>query len=193
MIKPQAERLRDHFVGWQCRLRADAMRRLDGRPVPAMRPRVTRHDGTEIAEAVTVLLMRKDPGPSTAEFRHLLRRTHDPRARQDAAVALLAERFYQPATVFSDVLTATFAAGSKIAASLVHERRCILEFAQDSQRYDVPCAVTSLPSDDAFWQATYWHNALFNATLPPTIDVLCFKPRWLDATAEPAPKFAAQR
>jgi hypothetical protein len=26
---PRAERLRDHFVGWQCRIRADAMRRKE--------------------------------------------------------------------------------------------------------------------------------------------------------------------
>ena len=163
------------------------MRRFAGKPVAAMRPQLLGADGATVLEAVTVLLMRKDPESSTDEFRHLVRRTHDPRARREAAVALLAERFYQQASEFSDALTASFQAGSEIAATLSREARCLLVFDQDGQRYDVPCAVSRLPRDDAKWQATYWHNALFNASLPPNIEVLCFQPRWLDAVADPPP------
>ncbi len=186
-IKPRTERLRDHFVGWQCRVRAAAMRRLAGRPTPAMRPRVLSETGTEIAPAITTLLMPSEAASPAAEFRHLVRRTHDPRARREAAVALLAERHYQHAKEFSDLLTASFAAGSPLALRLVHDAGCVLAFAQDGQRYDLPCTVTLLRRDDPRWQATYWHNALFNPSLPPDIRVLAFKPRWLDAVATPAP------
>ncbi len=184
--RPRVAILRAHFVGWQCRLRAAAMRRFEGRPTPALRPRVLRPAGAAQAPGVTTLLMRRDPA-AAAGFRHLARRTHDPRARREAALALLAERYYQPAREFGDLLTASFAAASPLADALASAATCRLAFAQDGQRYDLPCAVARLRADDPHWQATYWHNALFNHSLPPDIQVLSFAPRWLDATADPAP------
>ena len=184
---PRAERLRDHFVGWQCRIRADAMRRRSGRPSPGMRPQVLSPAGEELASAVTTLLARREAASFAPEFRHLARRTHDPRDRRDAALALLAERYYQHARDFSDLLTATFSAGSALADDLVSEGRCILTFAQDSQRYELPCSVSLLRGDDPRRDETWWHNALFNPQLPPDIPVLAFAPRWLEATADPAP------
>ena len=103
-VAPRAERLRDHFVGWQCRIRADAMRRRSGRPSPGMRPQVLSAAGEELAPAMTTLLVRREPESFAPEFRHLARRTHDPRDRREAALALLAERYYQYARDFSDVL-----------------------------------------------------------------------------------------
>ena len=145
---PRAERLRDHFVGWQCRIRADAMRRSSGRPSPGMCPQVLSPAGEELAPAVTTLLVRREAASFAPEFRHLARRTHDPRDRREAALALLAERYYQHARDFSDLLTATFAAGSPLADDLVREGRCVLAFAQDSQRYTLPCSVSLLRTDD---------------------------------------------
>ena len=104
---PRAERLRDHFVGWQCRIRADAMRRREGRPTLGMRPQALSAAGEELAPAVTTLLVRKEAEVFAPEFRHLARRTHDPRAMREAALALLAERYYQYARDFSGLLTAT--------------------------------------------------------------------------------------
>ena len=141
---PRAERLRDHFVGWQCRIRADAMRRREGRPTLGMRPQALSAAGEELAPAVTTLLVRKEAEAFAPEFRHLARRTHDPRAMREAALALLAERYYQYARDFSGLLTATFAAESPLAATLAHEGRCVLSFAQDGQRYALPCAVALL-------------------------------------------------
>ena len=85
------------------------------------------------------------------------------------------------------MLTATFAAGSTLADGLIREGRCILAFAQDSQRYDLPCSVALLSPDDPRRDETWWHNALFNPQLPPDIPVLAFTPRWLEATAAPDP------
>jgi len=183
----RAERLRDHFVGWQCRIRADAMRRRAGQPSPGVRPRVLSAAGEELAPAVTTLLVRRENESFAPEFRHLARRTHDPRDRREAALALLAERYYQHARDFSDVLTATFAAGSKLAADLQRAARCVLAFDQDSQRYDLPCSVVLLGLDDPRRDETWWHNALFNPQLPPDIPILAFAPRWLDAVADPDP------
>ena len=184
---PRAERLRDHFVGWQCRIRADAMRRRAGRPTPGMCPQVLNAAGAAGAPAVTTLLVRREPDTFAPEFRHLARRTHDPRDRREAALALLAERYYQHARDFSDVLTATFAAESPLAADLEREGRCVLAFAQDGQRYRLPCAVQALGRDDPRREETWWHNALFNPQLPPDVPVLAFAPRWLEADADPDP------
>ena len=184
---PRAERLRDHFVGWQCRIRADAMRRRSGQPSPGMQPQVLSAAGEELAPAMTTLLVRRDGESFAPEFRHLARRTHDPRDRREAALAMLSERYYQYARDFSDVLTATSAAGSALADDLVRERRCVLAFAQDSQRYTLPCTVQGLTRDDPRREETWWHNALFNPQLPPDIPVLGFAPRWLEATADPDP------
>ena len=136
---------------------------------------------------MTTLLVRKEAEAFAPEFRHLARRTHDPRAMREAALALLAERYYQYARDFSGLLTATFAAESPLAATLAHEGRCVLSFAQDGQRYALPCAVALLGADDSHREETWWHNALFNPSLPPDVPVLAFAPRWLEATADPGP------
>ena len=185
---PRAERIRDHFVGWQCRIRADAMRRLVGRPSPGMCPQVLSAADEELAPAVTTLLVRRELESFAPEFRHLARRTHDPRDRREAALALLAERYYQHARDFSDLLTATFAADSALANDLIREGRCVLAFAQDRQRYRLPCTVALLGRDDPRREETWWHNALFNPQLPPDVPVLAFAPRWLEADADPAPE-----
>ena len=56
-----AKTLRDDFVAWQCRIRQIAMRQDGGRPSPGMRPRVLDASGGEIAPALTVLLVPRDP------------------------------------------------------------------------------------------------------------------------------------
>ena len=185
---PRAERLRDHFVGWQCRLRADAMRRRAGRPSPGMCPQMLSAAGETLAPAVTTLLVRRESESFAPEFRHLARRSQDPRDRREAALALLAERYYQYARDFSDLLTATFAAASPLAEGLLREGRCVLAFAQDGQHYTLPCTVQRLGLDDPRREETWWHNALFNPQLPPDVPVLAFAPRWLDADADPAPE-----
>ena len=184
---PRAERLRSHFVGWQCRVRAEAMRRRAGRPSPGMQPALLDAEGGVLAAAVTTLLVRREAESCTPEFRHLARRTHDPRDRREAALTLLAERYYQHARDFSGLLTATFAADSALAARLVRAGRCTLAFDQDSQRYTLPCRVTRLAAGDPRREETWWHNALFNPQLPPDVSVLAFAPRWLEGSADTPP------
>ena len=163
------------------------MRRRAGRPSPGMCPEVLSAAGDTLAPAVTTLLVRREADSFAPEFRHLIRRTHDPRDRREAALALLAERYYQYARDFSDLLTATFAADSALAADLVREGRCVLAFAQARQRYTLPCSVALLETADPRREETWWHNALFNPQLPPDIPILAFAPRWLETTADPAP------
>ncbi len=175
--------MRGGFIGWQCRIRQHALRTQGGRPSPGMRPRVLGVDGNEIADAVTVLLIEDDPSVSIAEFRHMVRKTHDPAARLEAGVKLLSAAHYQTARKFSDHMTALFSLDSKIAATLLGIGACRLEFDQFSQRYALPCTVCALAEDDPAFQVSYWHNALFNPSLPGAVQILEFAPDWSQASA----------
>jgi hypothetical protein len=188
MIAPDervAEAMRDHFLGWQCRLRQKAVRQDGGRPSPGMRPAVLTAAGEPLADAVTVILVKHDPATTTAQFRHMVRRTQDPRQRYEAAIKFLASAYYQHPEAFTDRLTALFAADSSLARGLIAARACVLAFQQYGQSYRLPCAVARLAERAALWQATYWHNALFNPAIPPEPLVLAFTPDWSMATAFP--------
>ena len=177
--------LRDHFVGWQCRVRQLAARQAGGRPTSGMRPQVTLSDGDHTLGAITVLIVKREPEVSTAEFRHMVRRTHDPAERYDGALKILSATYYQHPKEFSDQLTALFGPGAATADRLLDAEECQLHFEQYSQRYRIPCTVGKLPETHPAFQATYWHNSLFNPAIPPGIRVLAFRPDWGRADADP--------
>lgn len=177
---------RRHFLGWQCRLRQLSVREDGGRPNPAMRPEVRVADETTPAAEIVVLIIQADPAETTDEFRHLVRRTHDPRERYDAALKLLSAHYYQDPDQFSDEITALFGLESALADRLLAAGRGTLAFDHFSQRFTLPCKVRNLPEEAPAFQATYWHNALFNAALPGQVRVLAFQPDWAAAVAEPA-------
>jgi hypothetical protein len=175
--------LRDHFLGWQCRLRQLAVRDGGGRPTSGMRP-VLLMPGRE-ATALTVLIVQRAPQETTAEFRHLVQRTHDPAERYSNALKHLAAAYYQHPRGFSDELTALFGPRSELAERLLAEGRCTLKFEQYNQRYVLPCAVRDLAKNEPAFQATYWHNSLFNPKIPADIRVLGLQPDWAEAEADP--------
>jgi hypothetical protein len=179
--------LRDGFIGWQCRLRQLAVRSDGGRPSPGMRPRVASDlatqndagdDDTTALDQLVVLIVEREPEQTTAHLRHLCRRTNDPRDRYDRVLSVLRAGYYQYPNRFSDAMTALFSPGSPRAASLLDLRQCVLHFEQFSQAYRIPCAVRSLASKDGAYQATFWHNAVFNPALPPDSEILAFEPDW---------------
>ncbi len=173
--------LRDHFIGWQCRVRQLAVRRNSGEPMAGMRPRVLDAKGRELSSGIITLIMRQDPVPSTDQFRHTCKRTQDPRERYAKALEILAGTYFQRPRDFIDELTALFARDSALAARLAELGQCVLEFEQFSQGYRIPCQVEDLAEDDVAYQATYWHNSLFNPALPPCPRILAFIPIWSEA------------
>jgi hypothetical protein len=181
LTRAAAELLRAEFMGWQCRLRQLAARQDGGRPSAGMRPRVTTEAGDEIAAGVVVLISQIEPEISTQQFQFQYLRTQDPNERYDKVLEFLQGPYFQQPAEFSDVLTALFTQGSELAATLLEQRRCVLEFDQFSQSYRIPCSVARLPSAHPRHQATYWHNRLFNANLPPGVEVLAFTPDWAHA------------
>jgi hypothetical protein len=177
--------VRDQFLKWQCRARQNAVRTQDGRPSLPMRPRVIVEH--KVLAQITVLINRREQYSMTPEFRHMVRRTHDPRSRFESALQMLAADYFQRPAEFSDQLTALFGPDTPLVDHLVRLGSCILEFAQPRQYYALPCAVEKLSEQDPAYQATYWHNCLFNPAMPPGVQVLAFKPDWATAKADPAP------
>jgi hypothetical protein len=185
-VPPKAENsLKDSFLAWQCRIRQIAMRQDGGRPSPGMRPRLSDRGGArEIAPALTVLLIPKDPFESTAFFRFQVMRTADPRELYEHALRYLQADYFQIPESFSDKLAAVLPADAPFVAALTAEGRCILDFAQFGQAYRLPCAVFELEMGEAALEAAIWHNRLFNPALPDMVHVLAFKPDWVSAEAK---------
>jgi hypothetical protein len=177
--------LRDHFLGWQCRVRQLCVREAGGRPTEGMRPLVRLAPGGESLGRITALIVRKDPAESTARFNHIVRKTQDPAERYDDALKTLSAAYYQRPREFSDELTALFGAGSEIAQRLLATSACVLEFAQYQQTYHLPCAPRELAREDPAFQATLWHNAMFNPSIPGDARVLGLRPDWARAEADP--------
>lgn len=181
LTEQAAAALRDEFLGWQCRIRQLSARQSGGRPTAGMRPRVLSPRGDELAPRITLLIVEDDPAESTALFRHQYLKTNDPIERYEKIVEILAASFFQHPTDFSDVMTALFGPDSAVAAGLLNHGGGILEFEQYAQAYRLPCRVAELATNDAFFQATYWHNRLFNPNLPPGVRILSFTPDWTHA------------
>jgi|GEM_PF-71299 len=179
--------LRDHFLGWQCRLRQMAVRQAGGQPMQGMCPQLTFGRETVTAAEITVLIVPRDSFESTAQFRHVVKRTADPSERHEAAVKFLSSAYYQEPRAFSDELTALFGPELPLVERLLQEAACVLEFDQYSQRYRLPCTVRRIAPSEPAHQATYWHNAMFNPNLPAGIQVVGFRPDWSRAEADPSP------
>jgi len=169
------------------------MRQEGGRPSQGMRPRVLTTEGSEIAPGLTMLLVPKSPEESTAFFRFQVRKTPDPRDIYERSLAFLQAEYFQQPKAFSDRLTAVFAEGSAVAATLLREGGCVLEFDQFRQRYRLPCEVTAFPPGDPGREASIWHNRIFNPTLPDSAQALAFQPDWEKAEADPPVRISDTR
>jgi hypothetical protein len=185
-VKPAAKALRDKFLAWQCRIRQIAMRQDGARPSPGMRPRLLDISGRELAQALTVLLLPRNPAESTAFFRFQVLRSPDPRDVYERALTYLQADYFQKPESFSDRLMAVLPERSPIAAALTAQAQCMLLFDQFSQAYRLPCTVAALRSGDPAREAAIWHNRLFNPALPETVHVVAFQPDWASAEAETA-------
>ena len=171
------------FLGWQCRIRQLAVRQEGGRPAAGMRPRVMGASGEALSDGIVTLIIESEPAESTQLFRYQYLRTQDPNERYDNMLEILQGSYFQDPARFSDLITALFGPESSLAAQLLREGRCVLEFEQYTQGYRIPCAVTRLPESHPSHQATLWHNRMFNHHLPVAVQILAFRPDWPHASA----------
>jgi hypothetical protein len=171
------------FLGWQCRIRQLAARQEGGRPSAGMRPRVMWASGEALSDGIVTLIIETEPADNTQLFRYQYLRTQDPNERYDNMLEILQGSYFQDPARFSDLITALFGPESSLAAQLLREGRCVLDFEQYTQGYRIPCAVSRLAESHPFHQATLWHNRMFNHQLPAGVQILAFRPDWPHASA----------
>ena len=171
-----AEQYRD-FIRWQCRLRKHAMREKDGRPSAGMNAGIFAVAGGDEQARISFLVNRGDSADRTAELRHIVRKTPDPSQWHKNGLRILAELHYHETDEFVHELTALFGIDSSIAYALLKAGQCSLRFAEGGIEHRFDFDVHSLDQEDELFQATYWHNHLFNPTLPGKVRVLAFTPR----------------
>ncbi len=170
--------MHEQFIAWQCRIRQLSIRDHQGRPLDGMRARIEDDRGAVVAEAVTMLILHKDPAAATDAFRHIVKKTHDPKSRRDDALKLLSSVHYQYPEDFAGVLTALFSENSGIAARLLALGRCRLSFSQFGQSFAFAAGVSLADRESPAWRATFWHNHMFSPALPDTVSILQFSPEW---------------
>jgi hypothetical protein len=173
----ESEQRYQSFISWQCRLRKMSMREFEGRPTPGMSAGIFSISGGEEQSRLNFLIVRKNPRERTDEFRHIVRKSPDSSQWVKNGLRILAELHYHEDKEFDNRLTALFSLDSTLANALIEAGECHLKFAQDSIEHTFDFDVQSLNEDDELFQSIYWHNRLFNPTLPGKVRVLGFKPR----------------
>jgi hypothetical protein len=179
------QKIRDYFLGWQCRIRQVSAREYEGQPLAAMRPRVSSVKGEVLLPAMAVLLLPELPAESTAFFRFQIQKNFEHQRAREAAIKYLGGDFYQEPELFTDELTAVFGTGSDTAAKLLKLKEVALDFEQFSQSFRMFCKVRRIKTAEDAHQASLWQSRLFNPNIPNDAEVLGFRPDWKTAQAEP--------
>jgi len=177
--------LKNHFLGWQCRVREYAFRNAEGRPSPAMCPNVLNQKDKELATSVILLLIPKKPLESIQQFLYIAKKTNDPNERYKKIIQFLSSTFYQSVKKFDGVMSGLFSSNSLSVSRLLEEKNCILHFNYQQQSFRINCGVTESKKEELEYKFTFWHNFLFNPNLFPNSRVLMFKPDWSKSNANP--------
>ena len=167
------------FITWQCKLRKQSMRELNGRPTPGMSAGVHSSNGGDEQCRLNFMINRRESQERTQEFRHIVRKSRDPSEWVKNGLRILSEWHYQEEGEFENELTALFNFDSGVASALLEAGQCHLKFAETTMEFAFDFDVQALTEESDRFQATYWHNHLFNPTLPGAVQVLEFKPRLL--------------
>jgi hypothetical protein len=170
------------FLGWQCRVRQYAVRQQGGVPPRGVQASVRL--GDRFAGQINTVLNKLDPEKVTAEFRFMVQKTNESQKVYENALKFLSEYYFQYPAEFDDRLAALFALDSELAQRLVSAGQCELGFFQGNQKYNLVCDVVDSDAASPEYQATYWHNHLFNPNLPGVVRVLSFTPQWENCSAE---------
>ena len=173
--------LRNHFLTWQCRIRQIAMREDEGRPSQGMRPRVSDESDHELSAGIIVLLVREDSFESTEFLKFQVQKYNDPQDVYKKALMFLQSTHYHRAAEFSDEMTGLFGSDSALVERMLNSGTTILEFRQFNQEYKIPCRTRVLGQNDKAYQATLWHNRVFNPNIGSDIQIAGFQPDWIEA------------
>ena len=172
----------DQFLGWQCRLRQHAMRKQEGVPPQGIRASVKIDD--QFVGQISTVLNKLDAEQVTAEFRFMVQKTRDPKACYENALKYLCEYYYQYPKEFDPRPSALFAMDNAIGLKLIEAQRCELSLVQANQKYTLNCHAEKFNEDSIPYQATYWHNHLFNPNLPGVVNIVGFNIDWEHSSFE---------
>lgn len=176
MNQLKSQDLREQFIAWQCRVRQYSVRKNEGIPASAMRPELE-VAGQNIG-SISVQIVKTDSENITREFRFMAQKTQDHQARYEGAIKLLSEYYYQIPAEFDEEMTAVFSMNSELARQIIEIKKCVLHFDQGNQTYRLSCHARAIHTDEQKYQATYWHNALFNPSMPGVVRMIGFTPDW---------------
>ncbi|MEM7563877.1 MAG: hypothetical protein AAF353_12625 [Pseudomonadota bacterium] len=168
-----------NFISWQCRVRKQSVREMGGRLTAGMSAGLYSVNGGDEQARINFMIVRKDSEDRTNEFRHIVRKSQDSAEWVKNGLRILSELHYHETDAFENQLTALFSVDSSVADALEEAGQCHLKFKQDSIDFEFDFSVEGLAEDHELFQATYWHNHLFNPTLPGKVRVLAFTPRLL--------------
>jgi len=184
LIGEAARQMREDFLHWQCRLRQMAMRDGGGRPSSGMRPSIFSRADEQLASGIVILIHKAELEETTAFFRHQVLKTQDPVERWEKAVEHMAAAYFQKFREFDDRLTALFGPERGLIDSLLTQGKVNLEFAELNRRFTLLCSMVELSEHDPLYQATYWHNRMFNPNLPAGVRIASFSPDWGRSSTE---------
>jgi hypothetical protein len=171
-----AEELKSQFIAWQCRIRQYSVRKSEGRLSSGMQPELS--IGDLLVGPITVQLVMTDSEDVTGEFKFMVQKTQDPKDRYEAAIKLLSEYYYQIPTEFDEEIVAVFSVGSVLAAQIVEAGTSKLKFDQGNQIYHMNCKTRMVDPEEPKYKAAYWHNSLFNPSMPGVVAMVGFTPDW---------------
>ena len=146
-----------------------------------MCPRVVDGEGRVLAERIVVLLIRENPLESTEFLKFQVQKHNAPEDIYKKALTFLQSTHYHRAIEFSDEMTGLFSAGSQLVEQLLVEGKCVLQFKQYGQHYNLPCRIRLMVTSEPSYQATIWHNRVFNPNLPDDVAIVGFQPDWDEA------------
>jgi len=157
------------------------MREGEGRPSQGMRPRVLDAEGNELSAGITLLIIRENSLESTEFLKFQTQKHNDPQDVYKKSLIYLQSTHYHGALEFSDEMTGLFSIGSPLTERLRTEGKCVLQFSQFNQVYTLPCAVRTMDPLEPAYQATLWHNRVFNPNIGSDIEIIGFAPDWDEA------------
>ena len=145
-----------------------------------MRPRVMLRNGSEISPAITVLLVELEPDATADVLCHIGRKSQDPQGRYEEGLKLCRQVTICTRKIFAATSQLRF---HPIVFGKNASYRGILytSFRGGARAVRIPCQVEQLDKDAPAYKMTYWHNFLFNPTLPSDVCILAFHPDWTQA------------
>ena len=117
-------------------------------------------------------------------MKHISKVNIDLSKRREKAIQFFSEYYYQNYKEFSPVLTVTFQPDSLGIRKIIKSKVCSLVFEAYNHNFKLDCEAELLRKEDPLYQATWWHNSLFNSSLHPDTLILAFNVNWSSSLDE---------